>query len=150
MTSASPDPPLSLREAEDRFGEFLSSNGYPSRVRWILEDQIAVETDRRHFVRAHGADEALAEAQRRYRVGLEKGLGILLQAICATSSETISNVYLPVDATDAQRRMIRPGLKLSCPTAPVPTVVIESESEWRTLKLSLRERAGILREAYDL
>jgi hypothetical protein len=150
MVDQQPDPPLTLFEAAERFSRFLISNGYPAGIRWITADQILLGDDRQHFTRATGAEDALAEAQSRYEVGLKRNLGILLQAICATASETIASVYFPTTATDAQYRRIRPRLKLSCPATIIPAKMVEDPSEWRQLGLDTCTRSETLRETYDL
>jgi hypothetical protein len=48
-------------------------------------DQILLGDDRLHFILAEGAEEASAEMQRRYDVGLKRVFCILIQAICATT-----------------------------------------------------------------
>jgi hypothetical protein len=150
MTGSPPDPPLSLAKAEDKFGLFLSSNGYPWRIRWITAEQIVVGDDRHHFICAEGAEVGLAEATLRYSEGLKRGLGILLQAICATPSETIANVYAPTDSTDAQYRLMGRGLKLSCPTSMPPASIVYHPLQWDLLAADFRFRFEIMRQAYDL
>jgi hypothetical protein len=137
-------------EAEQKFSHFLDTNGYPTRIRWIMADQIVVGDERHHFIRSTGAQQALAEMERRYDVGLQRGLGILLQAICATHGETVASVYIPTDTTDAQNRMIRPGLKLSCPTSLITASVVEDSDEWERLAVGFRFRIEALSQAYDL
>jgi hypothetical protein len=150
MTGSRPDPPLTLAEAENAFSQFLSTNGLPSRIRWITAEQIIVGDDRHHFVSAEGAELGTAEASRRYMEGVTNGLGIVLQAFCATTHETIAAVYVPTDSIDAQHRLIGRGLKLSCPTSPIPASTVENPVEWRHLAENFRTRFDIMRQAYDL
>jgi len=150
MTGPSPDPPLSLAEAEDKFSLFLSSHGFPSRIRWITAEQMVVDDDRRHFICAEGAEVGLAEASQRYTEGLKRCLGILLQAICTTPTETIASVYVPTDSTDAQYHLMGRGLKLSCPTSMLPASIVYHPLQWDLLAADFRFRFEIMRQAYDL
>jgi hypothetical protein len=129
MADQKPDPPLTFSEAEQKFGHFLNTNGYPASIRWIMSDQILPGDDRHHFIRATGAEEAFTEMERRYKEGLNRGLGISLHAICATQAETVASIYIPTNTTDAQYRMIGRGLKLSCPTSFIPASLIENPNE---------------------
>jgi hypothetical protein len=150
MADQKPDPPLTFSEAEQEFGHFLNAYGYPACLRWIMADQILPGDDRHHFIRATGAEEALTEMERRYEIGLQRGLGILLQAICATHAETGASVYIPTDTTDAQYRMIGRGLKLSCPTSLIPASLVENPDEWQRLVEGSRFRIEVWRQSYDL
>jgi hypothetical protein len=150
MTDSQPDPPLTLAGAEDAFSQFLSSNGYPLRIRWITAEQIVLGDNRHHFISTLGAEIGHAEASRRYAEGLKKGLGILLQGFCATPKETIAGIYIPTDSTDAEYRRIGLGLKLSCPTSLIPASTIEDSVEWKHLAADFRTRFQIMRQAYDL
>jgi hypothetical protein len=150
MSDQKPDPPLTFSEAEQKFAHFLDTNGYPACIRWIVADQILPGDDRQHFIRATGAEEAQIEMERRYELGLQRGLGISLQAICATHAETGASVYIPTDTTDAQYRMIRRGLKLSCPTSLIPASLIENPDEWQRLVEGCRFRIEAWRQCYDL
>ena len=150
MADQNPDPPLTVAEAEKTFAHFLNTNGYPACIRWIMADQILPGDDRHHFIRATGAEQAQTEMERRYKVGLNRGLGISLRAICATHAETVASVYIPTDTTDAQYRMIRRGLKLSCPTSLIPASLVENPDEWQRLDEGSRFRIEAWRQCYDL
>lgn len=150
MTHQQPDPPLTLQKASERFSQFLASNGYPSRIRWITADQILLGDNRQHFIRAEGSEEAFAEAQRRYTAGLKSGVGIVLQAICATPSVTIASAFIPLDEPDAKYRGSPQNLKLSCPVALIPASIVENPVEWGQLELDTHTRSEMLRDIYNL
>ncbi|MGO9319077.1 MAG: hypothetical protein ACLPXT_09340 [Terracidiphilus sp.] len=150
MTDSLQDPPLTLAEAEDEFSQFLSSNGFPSRIRWITAEQIVMGEDRHHFISALGAETDHAQASRRYTEGLKKGLGILLRAFCSTPSQTIAGINIPTDPTDAQYRHIGRGLKLSCPTSLIPASIVEDPIEWQHPAADFYTRFEMMRRAYDL
>ena len=150
MLGQEDDPPLELEKAADKFGEFLSSNGYPSRLRWITADQIALGDEHHLFISTRGAEDALAEAKRRYELGFRNRLGIMLQAIGATPDESIVSVYIPVDAADAQYRRIFPCLKFSCLTTMNNATAVDDLSEWEELKRQTRTGSKLLTESFDL
>jgi hypothetical protein len=92
----------------------------------------------------------LAEASQRYTEGLKRCLGILLQAICTTPTETTASVYVPTDSTDAQYHLMGRGLKLSCPTSMLPASIVYHPLQWDLLAADFRFRFEIMRQAYDL
>jgi hypothetical protein len=150
MIYSQSDPPLTLAEAEVAFSQFLSSNRYPSRIRWITAEQIVLGANRHHFINALGAEIGHDEASLRYLEGLKKGIGLLLQGFCATPKETIAGIYVPTDSTDAQYRRIGLGLKLSCPTSLIHASIVEDPVEWQRLVADFRSLFQIMRQAYDL
>jgi len=145
-----PDPPPAFSEAVARFSKFLVENGYPPSVRWILADQIALTTERNYLIKFEGAAEGRIEAERRYSIGIENGLGILLHAVCATADETISSVYIPASLADAQNHLMGPRLKLSCPVERPPALVVESASEWAALGHDIQAYSRMMRDSFEL
>lgn len=150
MSDQGKDPPATLAEAEARFGRFLAENGFPSEVRWILPDQIALGDERNYLLCAQGASDGRKEAERRYSLGLERGLGICLHAICATNTTTIASVYVPTDQLDAQYHLMGPLLKLTCPTEKLPAWIVDDPSAWDALGFDVQFRSKIMREAFEL
>ena len=145
------DPPSTFEEAVAIFSQFLERNGYSSPVRWITKDQLVIEGDPAlHWVCASGAVSAKAEALRRYEIGLQRGLGIIMQAICSTSDETIANIVIPEDPRDAECRRVYGSLKCSCPATRVEARAIENSSEWMALLEEFQSRAHVMTTAYDL
>jgi len=151
MTFLQHDPPLTFAEAETIFSEFLTTNGFPRRIRWVTREHVVIEGDSRvHFVCYEGSDAGRAEAKRRYEEGLAREFGIILQAFCATSSESVAGVAIPADAADAQYRRVYGRLKCSCPTSLIPASIVRDPIQWQSLADGFRARADIMREAYDL
>ncbi len=151
MTSSQHDPPTTLAEAEALFSIFLASNGFPSRIRWITGKHLVIDGDSRlHFVCADGADVGRAEANRRYTEGLAKGFGVILQAFCATSNESLAGVAIPASATEAQYRRVHRSLKCLCPTSQIPASIVRDPIQWESLSDRFRSRKQLMRQAYDL
>jgi hypothetical protein len=141
-------PPQTLTEAAELFSEYLSSNAYPTKIRWITSDQILQSEGGNYLVHAVSEEEARAEAEKQYSAGLQAGFGVLLQALCATDRETIAEIYVPSDEADAKLNRIRSSLKFTCPGAIAPASYIEDPIAWQRLKSEADDRAKALRAAF--
>lgn len=141
-------PPASLAEAAKLFSEYLASNAYPTQVRWITPDQILQAEDGKYLVHAVSTEQSRAEAEKQYDAGLHAGFGILLQALCATESETIAEIYIPSDEADAKLNRIRSSLKFTCPGAITPASYVQDSAEWQRMKSEADDRAKALRAAF--
>jgi hypothetical protein len=150
MANRDRDPPGTLAEAEIRFSRFLFENNLPSKIRWIAAGQIALTTGPRILVQCQGAEIGREEAKRRYVIGLERGLGICMRAICATDTETIASVYVPSNLQDAQDRLMAQCLKLNCPVERLPTTVVSDPAEWESLGFETQLRSEIMCENFEL
>src|ERR1019366_4259439 len=102
----------------------------------------------KYLVHAVSADEAHAAVERHYIAGLKTGFGILLQALCATASETIAEIYIPSDEADAKLNRIRSSLKFTCPGAITPASYVHDPIEWQRRKAEADDRAKALRAAF--
>jgi hypothetical protein len=141
-------PPTTLAEATQLFAEYLATNSYPTQIRWINPDQILQREDGVYLVDAANTEQAHAEAQSRYAAGLNTGFGILLQALCATKTETIAEIYIPTDESDAKLNRIRSALKFTCPGVITAAAYIHDPIEWQRLKSEADARAKALRAAF--
>jgi hypothetical protein len=148
MPDLESSPPSSLTEAAELFAEYLATNTYPTQIRWITPDQIFQGDDGTYLVHAVSPEAALAEAKKLYAAGLNTGFGILLQALCATESETIAEIYIPSDEADAKLNRIRSNLKFTCPGVITPASYIHDPVEWQRLKTEADDRAKALRAAF--
>jgi len=141
-------PPATLAEATQLFSEYLAENNYPTQIRWITPDQIFQSEDGIYMVHALAIDEGRAVAEKQYHAGLRTGFGILLQALCATATETIAEIYIPSDEADAKINRIRSALKFTCPGVITPASYIEDPATWQRLKSDADQRAKALRAAF--
>lgn len=141
-------PPSCLAEAEGLFAEYLAANNYPAQIRWITAEQILQSEDGNYLVYASGEESSRAEAGSRYAAGLEAGFGILLQALCATASQTVAEIYIPSGEADAKLNRIRSCLKFTCPLTVAPAAYVHDPAEWQRIKTAADERARRLREAF--
>lgn len=79
-----------------------------------------------------------------YRFGVQRNPGILLEAVCATETETFARVFIPEDDIDAQYRLIGRGLKLSCPVERYRMSAVTNPVHWLFLRLRYRKRSKML------
>jgi hypothetical protein len=135
VTDSAPDPPLTLKAAEEKFSAFLASQNYPARICWIAFGDFSDQDP--------NAEECAAQ---QYAEGLRCKFGIELRAICATDAETFASVFVPKDDVDSQYHLMGHGLKLNCPMN-YSTSRVRSQVRW--LALRWRHRRGGCRDLFD-
>jgi hypothetical protein len=133
VTDPNADPPQTLSAAEEKFRAFLATQNYPKAICWLMPGDVVVDGKRRCWVRKREA-EATRFAALRYSEGLERDLGVMLRAICATETETFASVFVPADDTDRQYNLMGRGLKLSCPVERYSTSTVTNPLRWRMLR----------------
>ncbi len=133
MSEANPDPPRTLSAAEEKFRTFLAHQNYPKAIYWLMPGDVVADGSRRLWVMKRGG-EGTRYANLQYSVGLERNLGIELQAICATETETFASVFIPEDDLDAQHHMMGLCLKLTCPVERYATSAVTSSLRWSLLR----------------
>ena len=90
--------------------------------------------------------EAAEYAAARYSEGVDRGLGILLRAICATRTGTFAAVFVPEDREDALYHLLGPLLRVSCPVERYSTTAIENPLHWRWLRWRYGKQRDFLEE----
>jgi len=123
--------PRTLTAAQQMFSKFLSGQKYPETICWLMPGDVIVNAGR-YWVRKREA-EATSHAALRYEQGIRRNLGILLEAICASESETFAWVFIPEDDQDAQHHLMGHGLKLSCPVEKHHASAISNRFKWLLL-----------------
>jgi len=98
-----------------------------------MRGDVVVDESSHYWVRKRD-EEATRNAALRYSEGLERKLGIMLQAICATESETFASVFIPEDDSDAQGHLMGRCLKLSCPVERYSTSAVTNPFTWMLLR----------------
>jgi hypothetical protein len=133
VTESAPDPPLTLKTAQEKFSAFLASQNYPEKVCWIALGDLLVDNKTHFWIRLR--PNAEEDAAQRYAKGLDRRLGIELRAICATQAETLASVFVPEDDLDAQYHLMGRGLKCICPVKRYSTSTIRNPLKWLALCL---------------
>jgi hypothetical protein len=99
-----------FRQATSQFRQFLLETGWPERIVWVRSDVA------RSFEQPVAVNRCeVSEAEREFEVGRQKGLGVLLDAICTFQGATCATVLHPSDSDEAERLMYpsNGGLKMS-------------------------------------
>jgi hypothetical protein len=105
-----------FHQATDEFQRFLSDLAWPTQIVWVRDDVIRLPGQAVGVRRC-----AAAEAEREFETGRQKGLGVLLDAICTFEGTTCAAVLHPSDSEESERLMYPSdgGLKMA---AAVPRV----------------------------
>jgi hypothetical protein len=127
------DPPRTLKQAEQAFRSFLQRENYPERICWLIPGDVLASNGPHYWVRKRGI-EAEQYAATRYAKGVDRGLGILLRAICATNEETFASVFIPESTADAQEHLLGPFLRISCPVERHSTTAVSNPLRWLWLR----------------
>jgi len=127
------DPPKTLEEAKQKFRGFLRSQNYPEAICWLIPGDVLASAGPQYWVRKSGAGAEQYRANR-YAQGVDRNLGILVEAVCATETETFASVFIPEDDADAQHRLMGPLLKLSCPVQRHSTTEVTNPLYWLWLR----------------
>ncbi|MBZ5654399.1 MAG: hypothetical protein LAO56_03870 [Acidobacteriia bacterium] len=134
MTDPNSDPPETLAEAAEKFKKFLSAQHWPETIRWLTHDNVLVDRQGRFWVRERGTM-ALEHAKLRYSEGVERNLGVALNAVCATDTETFVSVFVPADDLDRQYHLMGRVLKLCVPTSRKSALTVKNPLRWWILGL---------------
>ena len=126
------NPPKTLSGAEEKFRTFLATQNYPKAICWLMPGDVMADGNRRLWVRRRGI-EGTEYAVLQYSLGIERNCGVMLEAICATETETFASVFVPEDDLDAQRHLMGCGLKLSCPAERFATSAVTNPLKWKML-----------------
>jgi hypothetical protein len=144
MTERNSDPPETLTEAAEKFKKFLSIQCWPETIRWLTHDNVLVDRQGEFWVRERGTM-ALEHAELRYSEGVERNLGVALNAVCATDTETFASVFIPADDLDRQYHLMGRVLKLSVPASRKSAVTVKNPVKWWILALR-NKRRSMMRE----
>ena len=143
MSDLNSDPPKTLREGEQQFRVLLRHENYPETIRWLIPGDVVVSKGRRYWVRKRGT-EAEQYAAARYADGVERGLGILLSAVCATKAETFAWVFVPEDRLDAGYHLLGRCLRVACPVDGHSTTVVTGPLHWLWLRRLYGKQSDLL------
>ena len=138
------DPPETLEAATQRFSDFLVRGAWPAQICWLTRDDLLVVSPNYHFLVRPRRSAGLEEAEANYAIGLERRLGIALEAMCASEEETFAHVVVPEDDLDRQSRLMSKGLKLSHPIGRRKVTVVLSGWRWNILASRYAEQSKMI------
>ena len=129
----------SFEECAERLRQFAVDQGLPSAQMWVDWGDVVVDSGRFYVNRSHRQDRSQS-AEERYRLAVEKDVGIAFEAICTVDHSTCCFVYLPSDQDEAVRLMMpQKGVKLSVAQSPPKAKLVTSPIAWWLLKLRARD-----------
>lgn len=138
-------PPFA--SAVESFSAFLRHENASDSIRWIWRDFIYTRRapgSRRSWTRTiyidgkRSAD--LADVERYYNRGIDRGMGIALCVFCLTDGIPCCYIYVPKDETDASCRMMT-SLKCQLPIPPPTAKLVRNPFLRSALRLFLRPSA---------
>ena len=116
------------------FTRFAVEHGYPPQLLWT-SSEFVLFWRRRLFVLAVDPEVQHNQAKASFDVATARNVGVAIEGKCKTQTATIARVYEPIDATDAQDRMIpATGVKMTVVVDPPPVVLVRNRAWWRILK----------------
>ena len=119
-------------EAARQFGDFLESQTLSSELLWIFREDVCWRK-RQLFIKIPLPEENKQRAESLYNLGVTRGLGVRMEALCLLDSHPCCYIWLPSDEIDASYAMLS-GLKMSVPTKPLKSHPVKSELLWRIYK----------------
>ena len=140
----------SFIEAVAEFGDFLQTQGVSRDIVWLFREEIIATGGKygpdiyrgatAHYVRPKDASENEKRAEKYYRMGQRKGLGISLNAAYSFGEKIGCWIQIPDDELDGSYRMIPPGgLKFRCLERMKEARIVKNRLKWWFLK-TLSER----------
>jgi hypothetical protein len=125
------------------FTRFATEQGYPSKLLWTSPDFV-LYWRRRFFVLAVDPEKCRVQAQADFEAATARNVGVAIEGKCKTGTTTICRVYVPIDSTDAQYRLIPEiGVKMTVLRDPLPAIVVRNLFRWRILKRLSRGSAAL-------
>jgi hypothetical protein len=132
----------SFDQALVEFGRFLSKNGYPEEVRWLLPEDVLL-SDRRHIhVKVPVPSTNETRARELYDLSVSQGIGIPFGTICMIDDTTYAYAWSPRDSEEAELRLMGNGLKMSLhlEDSKVAGETVSHMLRWLYLRLRLRRK----------
>ncbi len=122
------------------FRQFLGKNGYPEKVAWVTARDILLSGRRLIYVKVPVPDSNENEVRQLFDAGASEEWGILLDTICDTKDATYAFAWSPRNAREAERNLMRKGVKMSAAPreARVPCEAVRSRLRWSYLQFKLR------------
>lgn len=122
------------------FRQFLGKNGCPENVVWVTARDILLSGRRLIYVKVPVPDSNENEVRQLFETGASEEWGILLETICETKDATYAYAWSPRNAREAERNLMRKGVKMSAAPreAKVPGEAVRSRLRWSYLQWKLR------------
>jgi hypothetical protein len=125
--------PGSFDEAIAGFREFLRAQGLPDQIRWVTQRSVLISSRGFYWIKFQNIADDLAIAHETYVKGINRGMGISINALCKTEANTFAYIFVPEDQEEAERLLIG-GLKLSVPINIPKAKLIDNPFAWWALQ----------------
>ena len=124
---------VDFTNATAEFSGFCARHGYPSKLLWVLPEEVLIWRGR-IFVLAANPEAQRLKAKSVFDSAISRNVGVVMDGIGKTAAVSICCLYTAKDDADAQNRMIpKVGLKLSVANDPRPVVLVSRRFPWRLL-----------------
>jgi hypothetical protein len=129
----------SFEDSLSEFREFLQKNDYPEKLAWVEPGDVLLSGRRLIYVRVPVPEINEQRVRRQFDLSQNSHKGILFGTICAIEDTTYAYVWMPHDATEAERNLMSDGLKMSAKTGlgKVPGRAVHSRLWWAYLQWAL-------------
>jgi hypothetical protein len=135
--------PSHFDEATSAFREFLSKQRRPQAIEWVFREDV-LQVARWKYIRVPLPRENAERAKTLYMAGVERGLGVAIDAFSHSANVTYAWIFVPWDNTDAEYSMVgSEHLKLSVPETVTSARIVRSAVAWSLLRF----RASLARRA---
>lgn len=130
----------SFAEAVDGLKDFLRKNDLPTKILWIFKEDVYSRNVKRYetefWVKLPLPEENKELAERHYKIGQQKNLGMGISAFALCEDKVCCSVIIPKDAEDAGYLLMSPKyLKLSFVIDMPTATAVKSLFRWNLFKL---------------
>jgi hypothetical protein len=127
-------------EAVKEFKDFLAKNNQPTEILWVfLEDTLYpnVKSTEKHFrLKLPLPEENEKRAEKLYRIGQQRNLGICLSAFALCEGKVCCAVFIPKDELDSEYMLMSPEyLKFTCVINMPVAEAVTSAFRWKLFSL---------------
>ncbi len=128
--------------AVQKFQAFLIENGCDLEIVWVLREDV-LEDERHAWIHSPPPKNNLLKIEEEYKLGMESGFGVILEAYCCTETQIFCIIFIAKDSQTASDLMMS-GLKLSIIQNPRTAKLIRRQWVWNMLRLFKHESEGLL------
>jgi hypothetical protein len=130
----------SFAQAVNEFKEFLKENNLPTKILWIFTEDVFSRNIENHetdfWVKLPLSKENEKFAEKHYKIGQQKNLGICISAFALCENKVCCNLVIPRDLEDSEFLFMSPKyLKFSSVTEMPIAQVVKSSFRWTIFKL---------------
>jgi hypothetical protein len=148
-------PKPTFEEACNRFRKFLSATKWPEEFVWLRPDDVLVTSQRFFFVKSPASASNQAHYRKQFETGMERELGVEIQALSKSKAKTYCFVWTPTDEDESTRYMMPitgDYLKMSIPTRRSMLLAKEIRSDicWLYLKFKHKSKQKLRHQLFFL